>query len=170
MAEKKKKKINWLYVIIPVLAVIILASMLGRLFGPSTVDTSEGLKILEGNTVERVVVNDSTQQINLTLSEPYTHKAVDEMDRERNLGTQISFTYVRAQADDILSTVKDLEPTKGWNAYYPAAQRLDDDAAALLAGPADFRSDLVLRITHDGHTHDGQFRPVPRARNQPGTP
>ena len=119
MAEKKKKKINWLYVIIPVLAVIILASMLGRLFGPSTVDTSEGLKILEGNTVERVVVNDSTQQINLTLSEPYTHKAVDEMDRERNLGTQISFTYVRAQADDILSTVKDLEPTKGWNAYYP---------------------------------------------------
>ena len=37
MAEKKKKKINWLYVIIPVLAVIILASMLGRLFGPSTV-------------------------------------------------------------------------------------------------------------------------------------
>ncbi|MDU5115067.1 MAG: ATP-dependent zinc metalloprotease FtsH [Actinomyces sp.] len=119
MAEKKKKKINWLYVIIPVLAVIILASMLGRLFGPSTVDTSEGLKILEGNTVERVVVNDSTQQVNLTLSEPYTHKAVDEMDRERNLGTQISFTYVRAQADDILSTVKDLEPTKGWNAYYP---------------------------------------------------
>ncbi len=44
-------------------------------------DTSEGLQILKEAQIERVIVNDGTQQVNLVLKDPWTHKSTGVNDR-----------------------------------------------------------------------------------------
>ncbi|MDN6428533.1 MAG: ATP-dependent zinc metalloprotease FtsH [Propionibacterium sp.] len=89
------------------------------MFQPQPVDTSEGLEILKGTTVERVVINDGTQQVNLTLSKDYTHESTGLGDTTRNLGTSLSFSYARSQSGDVIAAVEKVAPAKGWNAIYP---------------------------------------------------
>ena len=66
-ANEKKKQINWTTILVPLLVLLAAGWFAWRMFQPQPVDTSEGLEILKGTTVERVVVNDGTQQVNLTL-------------------------------------------------------------------------------------------------------
>ncbi|MDO4258060.1 MAG: ATP-dependent zinc metalloprotease FtsH [Actinomycetaceae bacterium] len=93
--------------------------MLWGYFQPARVDTSEGLEILKGTTVEKVVVNDAIQQVNLTLNADWVHKSTGADDPEKNLGREISFTYARIQSQNVLDTVAKLDPARGWNAHYP---------------------------------------------------
>lgn len=125
MAENTKtKRINWAWVTVPLLVLFIGGWFMWQYFQPRVVDTSEGLEILKGSTVERVVVNDGTQQVNLTLSENWTHQSTGLGDQTRDLGKSISFTYARAQSAEILSTVAELDPKRGWNALYPQTSAL----------------------------------------------
>ncbi|WP_424133832.1 ATP-dependent zinc metalloprotease FtsH [Schaalia vaccimaxillae] len=97
---------------------------LWQTFQPRAVDTSEGLEILKGDTVERVVLNEGTQQVNLTLNKSYTHKSTGVGDSTRELGKSVYFTYSYAQTEDILSSVEKVDPKKGWNAIRPQASFL----------------------------------------------
>ena len=74
--QSKKKKNAWGLAAIPVLPLIIALFFLWTWFQPQSVDTSEGLQILKEAQIERVSVNDGTQQVNLMLKDPWTHKAV----------------------------------------------------------------------------------------------
>ncbi|QWW19860.1 ATP-dependent zinc metalloprotease FtsH [Schaalia sp. 19OD2882] len=120
MAENTKtRRINWAWVAVPLSVLLIGGWFLWQLFQPRVVDTSEGLEILKGDSVERVVVNEGTQQVNLTLTKDWMHKSTGQGDQDRNLGKDIAFTYSHAQTKDILDTVGKLDPKRGWNALYP---------------------------------------------------
>ncbi len=125
MAEsKQKKRNNWAYIVVPLVVLAAAGWLVWRMFQPQAVDTSEGLEILKGTTVERVVVNDGTQQVNLTLSKDYTHTSTGVGDQTRDLGKSIVFSYARVQSEDVLSSVEKLAPSRGWNAIYPQTSAL----------------------------------------------
>ncbi|MCI1642758.1 MAG: ATP-dependent zinc metalloprotease FtsH [Actinomyces sp.] len=114
-----KKRVNWTYILVPLLVLVVGGWFVWRMFQPQTVDTSEGLEILKGTTVERVVVNDSTQQVNLLLSEDYTHQSTGAGDATRNLGKAIAFTYAGSETSAVIRAVQDVDPAQGWNAVHP---------------------------------------------------
>ncbi|QPK81550.1 ATP-dependent zinc metalloprotease FtsH [Schaalia sp. ZJ405] len=125
MAEvTKKNRINWAWIIIPLVVLMVGGWFVWQTFQPRAVDTSEGVEILKSSTVERVVLNEGTQQVNLTLKEDYTHKSTGLGDRDRNLGKSVYFTYSNVQTKDILQAVEKLDPSKGWNAIYPQSSML----------------------------------------------
>ncbi|WP_165217393.1 ATP-dependent zinc metalloprotease FtsH [Schaalia sp. ZJ1691] len=125
MAEvTKKNRINWAWIIIPLVVLMVGGWFVWQTFQPRAVDTSEGVEILKSSTVERVVLNEGTQQVNLTLKEDYTHKSTGLGDRDRNLGKSVYFTYSNVQTKDILQAVEKLAPSKGWNAIYPQSSML----------------------------------------------
>ena len=130
--QNKKKRNTWGLVAIPLLPLVIALFFLWTWFQPQSVDTSEGLQILKEAQIERVVVNDGTQQVNLVLKDPWTHKSTGVNDRERSLGRNISFTYARTQSQSIVESVEKANPGKGWDAYYPQASFLSSTLAAIL--------------------------------------
>ena len=91
MADKKKR-INWAWILVPLLILMMGGWFIWQTFQPKAVDTSEGLQILKGTSLQRVVVNESTQQVNLTLNEDYTHESTGIGDRTANLGKSVYFT------------------------------------------------------------------------------
>lgn len=119
MADVKQKRINWAWILVPLLVLSIGGWFVWQTFQPKQVDTSEGLEILKGQTVERVVLNEATQQVNLILKESYTHKSTGLGDRTAELGKSVYFTYSYSQTEDILTAVSKAEPAKGWNALRP---------------------------------------------------
>lgn len=124
MTDSKKKRVNWAWIVAPLLVLMVGGWFVWQTFQPRAVDTSEGLEILKGQTVQRVVLNESTQQVNLTLSESYTHQSTGLGDRTAELGKDVYFTYSYAQTEDILSAVSKAAPAKGWNALRPQAGAL----------------------------------------------
>lgn len=123
MADKKKR-INWAWILVPLLILMMGGWFIWQTFQPKAVDTSEGLQILKGTTLQRVVVNESTQQVNLTLNEDYTHESTGIGDRTANLGKSVYFTYAYTQTESILTAVDAAAPAKGWNAMRPQASAL----------------------------------------------
>ncbi|MDU5760449.1 MAG: ATP-dependent metallopeptidase FtsH/Yme1/Tma family protein, partial [Actinomyces sp.] len=130
--QNKKKRNTWGLVAIPLLPLVIALFFLWTWFQPQSVDTSEGLQVLKEAQIERVVVNDGTQQVNLVLKDPWTHKSTGVNDRERSLGRNISFTYARTQSQSIVESVEKANPGKGWDAYYPQSSFLSSTLAAIL--------------------------------------
>ena len=130
MAEDKKpaqKKMGakvWPYIVVPLIVLMALSWFVWRMVQPATVPTSEGLQILQDSPLESVVINDGTQQVNMVLQEPYTHKSVAVSDPERDLGKNISFTYARIQSEQIVDLIEGAEPEQGYNALYPTASFL----------------------------------------------
>ncbi|AOZ73183.1 cell division protein FtsH [Boudabousia tangfeifanii] len=106
------------------IVIALIISLLGAYYlwgalGPRPIDTSEGLALLKGNTVERVVVNDSTQQVNLTLTEAYTTPARPGNDTAIPRGKEVTFTYGNAQAPKLFETLAEKDPKGGYNALNP---------------------------------------------------
>ena len=66
-----------------------------------------------------MVLNEGTQQVNLTLTENYVHQSTGGDDKTVDLGKNVYFTYSYVQTKDILDTVADKAPAKGWNAVRP---------------------------------------------------
>ena len=93
MADATKKRINWAWIIVPLLILMVGGWFVWQTFQPRQVDTSEGLTILKEQTIERVVLNESTQQVNLLLKDEYTHESTGLGDRTAELGTSVYFTY-----------------------------------------------------------------------------
>ena len=91
---------------------------------PRSVTTSEGLALISGDTVEQVVLNEGTQQVNLTLTENYVHQSTGGDDKTVDLGKRVYFTYSYVQTKDILDTVAAKAPAKGWNAVRPQSGAL----------------------------------------------
>ena len=76
-------------------------------------DDLGGLALISGDTVEQVVLNEGTQQVNLTLTENYVHQSTGGDDRTIDLGKRVYFTYSYVQTKDILDTVADKHPPRG---------------------------------------------------------
>lgn len=116
---KKPAAKVWPYVVVPLIALMVIGWMVWRLLQPGIVPTSEGMEILRTQEIQTAVLNDGTQQVNLVLQEPYTHESTAVEDPTKDLGKNITFTYARAQTDEILGLIEKADPPKGYNAMYP---------------------------------------------------
>ena len=120
MNEKlKNKRPSLAWVLVPLSILLMGGWFLWQTTQPSAVSTSEGMALISGNTVEKVVLNEGTQQVNLTLTENYVHQSTGGDDKTVDLGKDVYFTYSYVQTKDILDTVADKAPAKGWNAVRP---------------------------------------------------
>ncbi|WP_304271067.1 ATP-dependent zinc metalloprotease FtsH [Brevundimonas naejangsanensis] len=72
------------------------------------IDTSQGLQLLKGKTVEQALVVDGDQRVQLTLTEPF--KVGD-----KDFGKTVEFLYVQPQGEDVIDAVVAADPPKGYN-------------------------------------------------------
>ena len=125
MNDKTKiKRPSWTWVTLPLVILIVGGWFLWQAFQPRSISTSEGMALISGTTVEKVVLNEGTQQVNLTLSEDYQHQSTGAGDPTTNMGKNVYFTYSYVQTKDILDTVAEQAPAKGWNAVRPQSSTL----------------------------------------------
>ena len=125
MNDKTKiKRPSWTWVMLPLVILIVGGWFLWQAFQPRSISTSEGMALISGTTVEKVVLNEGTQQVNLTLSEDYQHQSTGAGDPTTNMGKNVYFTYSYVQTKDILDTVAEQAPAKGWNAVRPQSSAL----------------------------------------------
>ena len=120
----KTKRPSWTWVTLPLVILIVGGWFFWQAFQPRSISTSEGMALISGTTVEKVVLNEGTQQVNLTLSEDYQHQSTGAGDPTTNMGKNVYFTYSYVQTKDILDTVADQAPAKGWNAVRPQSSAL----------------------------------------------
>ena len=122
--KTKTKRPSWTWVTLPLVLLIVGGWFLWETFQPRSISTSEGMALISGTTVEKVVLNEGTQQVNLTLSEDYQHQSTGAGDPTTNMGKNVYFTYSYVQTKDILDTVAEQAPAKGWNAVRPQSSAL----------------------------------------------
>lgn len=94
-----------------VLLVLVLGFVAVRIFISAQVkdiDTSDGLELLSGDTVEQVEVNDTTQRVELVLSEDFE----DE-------GDQVAFFYATPQGGTVMEAISEANPSEGYNSVVP---------------------------------------------------
>ncbi|MEP7765903.1 ATP-dependent zinc metalloprotease FtsH [Sanguibacter sp. 25GB23B1] len=93
-----------------ILGLVILGFALTSLLGEkvSRIDTSQGLALLEGGTVEQALIVDGDQRVRLTLDEDF------EVDGE-DLGRSVEFFYVEPQGDQVVEAVTAADPAKGFD-------------------------------------------------------
>ena len=115
--KNKRPSLGW--VLVPLIILLVGGWFLWQTNQPRSVTTSEGLALISGDTVEQVVLNEGTQQVNLTLTESYVHQSTGDDDKTADLGKRVYFTYSYVQTKDILDTVAAKAPAKGWNAVRP---------------------------------------------------
>ena len=115
--KNKRPSLGW--VMVPLIMLLAGGWFMWGFFSPRGVTTSEGLALISGDTVEQVVLNEGTQQVNLTLTENYVHQSTGGDDKTVDLGKNVYFTYSYVQTKDILDTVAAKAPAKGWNAVRP---------------------------------------------------
>ena len=120
--KNKRPSLGW--VLVPLLILLVGGWFLWQTNQPRSVTTSEGLALISGDTVEQVVLNEGTQQVNLTLTESYVHQSTGDDDKTADLGKRVYFTYSYVQTKDILDTVAAKAPAKGWNAVRPQSGAL----------------------------------------------
>ena len=120
--KNKRPSLGW--VLVPLIILLVGGWFLWQTNQPRSVTTSEGLALISGDTVEQVVLNEGTQQVNLTLTENYVHQSTGGDDKTVDLGKRVYFTYSYVQTKDILDTVAAKAPAKGWNAVRPQSGAL----------------------------------------------
>lgn len=120
--KNKRPSLGW--VLVPLIILLVGGWFLWQTNQPRSVTTSEGLALISGDTVEQVVLNEGTQQVNLTLTESYVHQSTGDDDKTADLGKRVYFTYSYVQTKDILDTVAAKAPAKGWNAVRPQSGAL----------------------------------------------
>ncbi|MCL3861450.1 ATP-dependent zinc metalloprotease FtsH [Actinotalea sp. K2] len=93
-----------------VLAVMILwvgaSSFMGETI--ERIDTSDGLALLEGGTVEQAKIVDGEQRVDLTLTEDFEDK-----------GTNVQFFYVEPQGERVVEAIAAADPEGGYNSEVP---------------------------------------------------
>ena len=122
--KTKTKRPSWTWVTLPLVILIVGGWFFWQAFQPRSISTSEGMALISGTTVEKVVLNEGTQQVNLTLSEDYQHQSTGAGDPTTSMGKNVYFTYSYVQTKDILDTVAEQAPAKGWNAVRPQSSAL----------------------------------------------
>ncbi len=115
-----KKKAPTRGPLVYVLFFLLLLWGLYLVFGQSpsrTIDTSEGLELLRGETVQKVEITEGLQRVTLDLSEDYV--TTDDSGAEVNMGTQVEFFYVQPQGQEVVDAVRAANPPEGYNSVVP---------------------------------------------------
>jgi cell division protease FtsH len=107
MNAKKILRGPFVWVAVVLLLVFLGMSLLGG--SPAQrIDTSEGLELLAGDTVEQVEINDGTQRVELVLTEDF-----------EDHGDRVAFFYAQPQGEQVVDAVTAADPAKGFNSEVP---------------------------------------------------
>ncbi len=96
------------------IAVLILA-IAASSFATQTVqriDTSAGLELLAGDTVEQAQIIDGQQRVDLTLTANYVAG-------EKDYGRNVQFYYVAPQGEQVVDAIVAAKPSGGYNSINP---------------------------------------------------
>ena len=115
MSEDKKKKPlfkrilsgPWIWIAVAV-GVLLIGSSLLTGGGFQKVDTQQGIQYLQGGNVERAVIFDGEQRVDLTLTSP-----------DGPLGNEVQFYYVTGRDQFIAELVQSAQPSDGWTDEVP---------------------------------------------------
>ncbi len=77
------------------------------------IDTSQGLELLTGDTVEQALIVDGEQRVQLTLTEEFTTGSGDDA---KDKGKNVEFFYVVPQGEQVVDAITEAAPEKGFNA------------------------------------------------------
>ncbi|WP_295034308.1 ATP-dependent zinc metalloprotease FtsH [uncultured Microbacterium sp.] len=87
--------------------------LITNLGSTAQVSTQEGLDLLKGGTVTKVVNTDGDQRVDMTLSKPYKGSE------------NVQFYYVQARAADVVTAIDSAAPKDGFNDTVPRASWFD---------------------------------------------
>ncbi|MFE6971248.1 ATP-dependent zinc metalloprotease FtsH [Isoptericola sp. NPDC057653] len=83
----------------------------------SRIETSQGLELLAGDTVDHALVVDGEQRVELELSKKYvTDQGSKE---EQDHGTKVEFFYVQPQGDEVATAVRTADLKDGFDSQVP---------------------------------------------------
>ncbi len=113
MDFKKITRNPLVYVLLIGVLLVIGFSLISSLGGAKQITTQQGLDLLKGTTVTKVVNTDGDQRVDLTLSQPFEG------------ASDVQFYYVSARADEVVSAINAAEPKDGFNDAVPKASWFD---------------------------------------------
>lgn len=124
---KKKRLAAWV-ISLAVLSLVITVMMVSSAYSPKRITTAEGISLLAGETVEKVVINDGTQTVSMNLTKDYKRsgrylpkEGLFGIKPDPNLGKEVVFTYVRPQAETVATAVAKADPKRGYDSIYPVS-------------------------------------------------
>ena len=98
----------------PLIYVLVIGALLfcgflliSGLTAPAKITTQQGLELLNGKTVTKVVTTDGDQRVDLELSKPFED------------ANRVQFFYTSARADEVVSAIDKAEPKDGYDDVVP---------------------------------------------------
>ncbi|MFT4220978.1 MAG: ATP-dependent zinc metalloprotease FtsH [Microbacterium sp.] len=107
MTLKKLTRNPLVYVLLIGLLLIVGFLLMSSLSGVKQITTQQGLDLLKGSTVTKVVNTDGDQRVDLTLSEAFEG------------ARDVQFYYGSARADEVVAAIDDAQPEDGFNDVVP---------------------------------------------------
>ncbi|QAY60011.1 ATP-dependent metallopeptidase FtsH/Yme1/Tma family protein [Microbacterium protaetiae] len=113
MDFKKITRNPLLYVLLIGVLLIVGFSLISSLSGAKQITTQQGLTLLKGGTVTKIVNTDGDQRVDMQLSTAYEG------------ATDVQFYYVEARADQVVQAIDAASPKDGFNDAVPKASWFD---------------------------------------------
>ncbi len=113
MNVKKLSRNPFVYVLLIGALLLIGMMLISSLTGAKQITTQQGLELLKGSTVTKVVTTDGDQRVDLELS------------KEFEGATSVQFYYVDARADEVVAAIDSAAPKDGFNDVVPRATWFD---------------------------------------------
>ncbi|WEK13404.1 MAG: ATP-dependent zinc metalloprotease FtsH [Candidatus Microbacterium phytovorans] len=107
MDFKKLTRNPFMYVLLIGVLLLIGMSLISGLTGAKRITTQEGLQLLGGDTVSKVVMTDGDQRVDLTLSKAFKDS------------TNVQFYYTTARADEVVTAIDSASPKDGFDDVVP---------------------------------------------------
>ena len=104
----------WLWAALVVVIAVMMFQMTAAT-GVQTIDTKDGLQLLENGQATYAKIVDNRQKVTLELKSDYT-KTDPDTGKNRNYGKKVQFYYTFAQGQEVVQTVRKADPSKGWSA------------------------------------------------------
>src|SRR5690606_37242743 len=113
MDVKKITRNPLIYVLLIGVLLVVGFALISSLGGAKSISTQQGLELLSGNTVDKVLITDGDQRVDMTLSAAYEG------------AKEVQFYYVGARAAEVVDAVTAAKPADGFNDDVPRASWFD---------------------------------------------
>lgn len=159
--KKEPKKRRWYWIVGGAVLAVIVAIGLGLWAFLSadrfdSINTSEGIELLHGDTVERAELTEGSQRVRLWLDKPTT--TLDNDGKSHEVGDLVEFHYIRPQAETVADLVDQVDPKNGYDSEVPQTSALGSMLTMLIPMIVVFGVFLYFFPKLQGGTGLGKLR------------
>ncbi|MEK0306283.1 ATP-dependent zinc metalloprotease FtsH [Bifidobacterium favimelis] len=135
----------WLWAVLAIVIIFCIFGFFNNQNGAQNIDTNEGIALLSGETksvehpgrvigVTKAEITDGMQVVELKLDENYIKEVPGFRGRKvsKNLGKDVQFTYVSAQATQVVKLIEKANPPEGYNSVVPHTSLLTNLLISIL--------------------------------------